>query len=100
MFRRLGGKRAPEDPPTDLEARRERMVRSQIVARDIRDRRVLDAMREIPREAFVPEAGRKDAYADSPISIEHGQTISQPFTVAFMAESLQLRGDEKVLEVG
>ncbi len=76
------------------------MVRTQIASRGVRNSRVLDAMRETPREAFVPDAKPDDIYADSPLSIGHGQMISQPFTVAFMAAALQLTGNESVLEIG
>ena len=76
------------------------MVASQLAARGIRDPRVLDAMRTVPREAFVPEYLRESAYLDSPLPIGSGQTISQPHVVAFMIEALDLKGGEKVLEIG
>jgi protein-L-isoaspartate(D-aspartate) O-methyltransferase len=76
------------------------MVRFQIASRGVRDERVLDAMRRIPRDRFVPAANRADAWADRPVPIGHGQTISQPFMVALMSEALGLRGSERVLEVG
>jgi protein-L-isoaspartate(D-aspartate) O-methyltransferase len=76
------------------------MVRTQLEARDIRDRRVLDAMRTVPRHRFVPEPARWLAYADRPLPIGRGQTISQPYVVAFMAQALRLRPGDKVLEVG
>jgi protein-L-isoaspartate(D-aspartate) O-methyltransferase len=76
------------------------MVRNQIAARGIRDRRVLRAMRQIPRHIFVPFRYSSEAYDDCPLPIGSGQTISQPYIVAFMAESLQLRGDERILEIG
>jgi protein-L-isoaspartate(D-aspartate) O-methyltransferase len=76
------------------------MVREQLQARDIRDGRVLAAMRAVPRDRFVPEPLRSRAYSDAPLPIGHGQTISQPYIVAFMAQALRLRGDERVLEVG
>jgi protein-L-isoaspartate(D-aspartate) O-methyltransferase len=76
------------------------MVRDQLQAREIRDTRVLDAMRAVPRNRFVSERFRRYAYSDTPLPIGRGQTISQPYVVAFMAEALQLRGDERVLEVG
>ncbi len=78
----------------------ERMVRLQIESRQVTDRRVLDAMRRVPRHLFVPSGGRAAAYEDRPVSIGHGQTISQPYIVAFMIELLELRGSERVLEVG
>jgi protein-L-isoaspartate(D-aspartate) O-methyltransferase len=78
----------------------ERMVRLQIESRQVRDRRVLDVMRRVPRHLFVPSGGRASAYEDRPVDIGHGQTISQPYIVAFMTELLELRGGERVLEVG
>ena len=78
----------------------ERMIRDQIVARGITDPRVLDAFRATPREWFVPVQYRASAYEDSPLPLVRGQTISQPFIVAFMTEQLRLKGDEKVLEIG
>lgn len=79
---------------------RERMVEEQLRARDISDRRVLAAMRQVPRHLFVPENKRHLAYADAPLPIGQGQTISQPYVVALMTQLLELKGDEKVLEVG
>jgi protein-L-isoaspartate(D-aspartate) O-methyltransferase len=76
------------------------MIATQLRPRGIRDKRVLRAMAEIPREQFVPAEARVQAYADEPIHIGYGQTISQPFMVALAAEELRLRGDESVLEVG
>lgn len=81
-------------------AEREAMVRDQLRARDIRDPRVLEAMRKVRRDRFVPEPLRRYAYADEPLPIGRGQTISQPYVVAFMAEALKLRGQERILEVG
>jgi protein-L-isoaspartate(D-aspartate) O-methyltransferase len=78
----------------------QRMVRLQIENRDIRDPRVLDAMRWVPRHLFVPVGSRATAYEDHPVSIGHRQTISQPYMVAFMTDALELRGGEKVLEIG
>lgn len=75
-------------------------VLTQVEARGVRDRLVLEAMRAVPRELFVPEALRSEAYQDYPLAIGSGQTISQPFIVAFMIEALRLRGSEKVLEIG
>jgi protein-L-isoaspartate(D-aspartate) O-methyltransferase len=76
------------------------MVARDIAGRDVRDERVLAAMRKVAREAFVPERLREAAYEDTPLSIGSGQTISQPYIVAFMIEALQLEGGEKVLEIG
>src|SRR5512140_1696095 len=76
------------------------MVEEQIAARGIHDPRVLEAMRTVPRhELILPEASEW-AYADAPVTIGHGQTISQPYIVALMTELLQLSGDECVLDVG
>ncbi len=79
---------------------RERMVREQIEGRGIRDARVLAAMRWVPRHLFVPPAVAREAYGDHPLPIGHGQTISQPYIVAFMTEAVGLKGGERVLEVG
>ncbi len=76
------------------------MVERQLVARDIRDERVLEAMRTVPRHEFVPEELGDLAYEDHPLPIGRGQTISQPYIVAAMAQALALRGAERVLEVG
>lgn len=76
------------------------MVETQLVRRGIRDARVLEAMAAIPREQFVPEEFRDATYADAPLPIGFGQTITQPYMTALMLELLELRGDEKVLEVG
>jgi protein-L-isoaspartate(D-aspartate) O-methyltransferase len=81
-------------------SRRKAWVAHHIAARGVRDPRVLAAMADVRRELFVPADEREAAYADRPLSIGHGQTISQPFIVAYMIEALQLRGDEKVLEIG
>lgn len=79
---------------------RDAFVHRQIEARGVHDRRVLDAMRTVPRELFVPEDQRPHAYEDGPLPIGAGQTISQPYIVGFMIAALVLRGGEKVLEVG
>ena len=83
-----------------FEAARERMVREQIADRGVKDPRVLQALRSVPREAFVDTSMRDRAYEDRPLPIGHGQTISQPYIVARMCELLALRGDERVLEIG
>jgi protein-L-isoaspartate(D-aspartate) O-methyltransferase len=80
--------------------RRERFVREQIEARGVRDPLVVKAMRKVRRELFVPEHLKEEAYVDSPLPIGGGQTISQPYIVAFMVEALALQGGEKVLEIG
>jgi len=79
---------------------RKEMVARNIAARGVRDELVLEAMRKVPRELFLPERLREFAYEDSPLPIAGEQTISQPYIVAFMAEALTLRGGEKVLEIG
>jgi len=79
---------------------RRRMVRRQIEARGVRDTAVLRAMREVPRHRFVPEVPPAAAYMDRPLSIGHGQTISQPYMVAFMAEAASVDPDDRVLEIG
>jgi protein-L-isoaspartate(D-aspartate) O-methyltransferase len=87
-------------PGSDFAREREEMVTSQIAARGVRDPRTLAAMRKVPRHLFVPAASVSQAYEDYPLPIGHGQTISQPYIVAFMTEALSLRGGETVLEVG
>jgi protein-L-isoaspartate(D-aspartate) O-methyltransferase len=77
-----------------------RMVGDQIEDRGVRNRSVLRAMRSVPRHRFVPEALQSRAYADEPLPIGFGQTISQPYIVAYMTEALSLAGNEKVLEIG
>lgn len=76
------------------------MVESQIKARGVKDKKVLDAMRKVPRQAFVPESMVSYAYNDEPLPIGDGQTISQPYIVAYMTEKLSLNKEDKVLEVG
>ena len=85
---------------TDFSGLRESMVVNQVAARGVRSGNVLNAMREVPRELFLPSELAAFAYEDSPLSIAAGQTISQPYIVAFMIEALGLRGGEKVLEIG
>lgn len=84
----------------DFKKLRELMVETQLIPRGIRDRRVLDAMRKVPRHLFVPEFIRHSAYDDMALPIGDDQTISQPYMVAVMTELLELKGFEKVLEVG
>jgi protein-L-isoaspartate(D-aspartate) O-methyltransferase len=85
---------------TDLAQARERMVDMQIAGRGVRDERVLEAMREVPREAFVDPGLSELAYEDSPLPIGEGQTISQPYVVALMIEAAQVQPGDRVLEVG
>jgi protein-L-isoaspartate(D-aspartate) O-methyltransferase len=84
----------------DFAKRREAMVEHKIAGRGVRSSPVLEAMRTVPREAFLPEHLREFAYEDSPLPIAEGQTISQPYIVALMTEALQLTGGEDVLEIG
>lgn len=79
---------------------RDRMVRDQIERRGIKDKRVLEAMREVPRHLFVPERNREHAYEDRALSIEKGQTISQPYIVALMTELARIQPGSRVLEIG
>ena len=79
---------------------RDRMVRTQIAARGVRDPRVLEAMREIPREVFVDTAYRDEAYADHPLPIGDGQTVTQPYVAARMTELLDIQPSDRVLEIG
>jgi protein-L-isoaspartate(D-aspartate) O-methyltransferase len=89
------------DPAQDPLARaRLAMVTGQIAARGVKDPRVLDAMRAVPRHEFVPATLREDAYGDSPLPIGHGQTISQPYIVALMTELARPSPSDRVLEVG
>lgn len=84
----------------DYSELRKKMVEEQLIARGIKNRRVLDVFRKIERHKFVPEDLASSAYADFPLSIGAGQTISQPYIVALMTECLDLKGGEKVLEIG
>lgn len=79
---------------------RQRMVETQLIPRGIKDKRVLDAVKKVPRHPFVDEAFYGQAYGDFPLPIGEEQTISQPFMVAVMTEALELKGDERVLELG
>jgi protein-L-isoaspartate(D-aspartate) O-methyltransferase len=94
------GPAVPGARGTDPARAREEMVAAQIEARGVRDARTLAAMRKVPRHLFVPPDLAGVAYGDSPLPIGQGQTISQPYIVAFMTEALGLRGGETVLEVG
>jgi protein-L-isoaspartate(D-aspartate) O-methyltransferase len=92
--------RNPAEDPDDYAVARQKMVREQLVAREIRDARVLEAMGSVPRHEFVPPNRRDRAYQDRPLPIGHEQTISQPYIVAVMSEIAELQPGEKVLEVG
>ena len=76
------------------------MVAEQIRARGVADERVLDALTRVPRDRFIPEALRNDAHGDYPVPIGHGQTISQPYIVAYMTEALRVEPRHRVLEIG
>ena len=84
----------------DWNTERRRMVEVQLRARDIRQARVLEVMRTVPRHLFVPEPERDRAYSDTPLPIGHGQTISQPYIVAFMTQELDIEPGHRVLEIG
>jgi protein-L-isoaspartate(D-aspartate) O-methyltransferase len=91
---------AERQPGTDWNRARTTMVEEQIIARDIKSPRVLEAMRTVPRHEFVPAAWRAGAYEDTPLPIGHDQTISQPYIVAYMSEALDLDPSHRVLEIG
>ena len=84
----------------DFSKTRLKMVEDQLIARGIKDPRVISAMKKVPRHLFVEEALQGQAYSDHPLPIGEKQTISQPYMVALMTEALQLKGNEKVLEIG
>lgn len=88
------------NPSHQYDAARRRMVEDQLIAKGIKDERVLAAMRKVPRHLFVEEAFRERAYGDHALPIGEKQTISQPYMVALMSEALALTGTEKVLEIG
>ena len=95
------GKRGSESTlKGDFKAMREKMVETQIKARGVRDPRVLSALLKVERHRFVPKEYLNSAYSDQPLPIGEGQTISQPYIVALMTELIELKGDEKVLEIG
>jgi len=87
-------------PPDNMTVARRRMVEEQLRSRGIKDQRVLSAMAKVPRHLFVPPGLEGQAYSDRALPIDEGQTISQPYMVAIMTESLELGGGEKVLDVG
>lgn len=89
---------SPQEP--DRQSQRTLMVDQQIAGRGIKDSRVLKAMRKVPRHRFVPDDLSTVAYEDGPLPIGYGQTISQPYIVAYMTEAVELTGKEKVLEIG
>src|SRR6056297_2043026 len=89
-----------ENQKEEFRERRETMVEEQIKRRGVSDPLVIDAMLSTPRHLFVAENRREHAYQDRPLSIQYGQTISQPYIVAYMTETLKLEPGDKVLEVG
>ena len=89
-----------QEQQTDYETLRHAMVKNQIIARGVKDKRVLDAMMSVPRHLFMPESDAHQAYADEPQPIGKGQTISQPYIVAFMTEQLKVDKNSRVLEIG
>jgi protein-L-isoaspartate(D-aspartate) O-methyltransferase len=91
---------APDSEDRGFALAREEMVAKQIEARGVKDKATLAAMRKVPRHLFVPPEARGQAYEDHPLPIGHGQTISQPYIVAFMTGAAGLRGGETVLEIG
>jgi protein-L-isoaspartate(D-aspartate) O-methyltransferase len=95
-----GGDQVRALDDSSYDAARESMVREQIVARGIREPRVVEAMRQVPRHLFIPSAERDRAYADSPVPIGEGQTISQPYIVALMTELVRPQPGDVALEVG
>jgi protein-L-isoaspartate(D-aspartate) O-methyltransferase len=95
-----GEKLSESNSRGDFKAMREKMVETQIKGRGVKDPRVLSALRKVERDRFVPEEYLNSAYSDQPLPIGEGQTISQPYIVALMTELLDLKGDEKVLEIG
>jgi len=96
----VGCMTAGQSSESDLQARRHEMVEQQIRQRGVTDARVLEAMRTVPRERFVPPELLRQAYDDGPLPIGAGQTISQPYIVAYMTEVLNVAPSHKVLEVG
>lgn len=88
------------DEPEEMRRKRLEMVSRQIAARGIRDADVLEAMRSVPRHLFVPQGLQDRAYGDSPLPIDAGQTISQPYIVALMTELLELEPKQRILEIG
>jgi protein-L-isoaspartate(D-aspartate) O-methyltransferase len=95
-----GGDQVRALDDSSYDAARETMVRDQIVARDIRDPRVIEAMRRVPRHLFVPPAERDRAHVDAPLPIGEGQTISQPYIVALMTQLVRPQPGDRALEIG
>jgi protein-L-isoaspartate(D-aspartate) O-methyltransferase len=99
-FSHLSVEKIAASDPDKTVSQRDRMVRDHLIARGIRDRRVLEAMKKIPRHLFVDESLKGRAYGDHPLPIGEGQTISQPYVVAWMTEALKLKSSDRVLEIG
>ncbi|MBI5417455.1 protein-L-isoaspartate(D-aspartate) O-methyltransferase [Candidatus Poribacteria bacterium] len=89
-----------EEKVDEYDKLRKDMVQYQIQERNVKDEKVLEVMRKVPRHKFIPEDSRKYAYQDRPLPIGEGQTISQPYIVAFMTEALKVKSSDKVLEIG
>ena len=100
LLKAAPNKTAPAFPDAKYQEQRQAMVQNQIAKRGVEDPTVLEAMRAVPRHELVPENRERQAYEDRPLPIGHGQTISQPFIVAYMTERLKLDPDDRVLEVG
>ena len=99
VFSSIFGRKTKSNKPT-IDNDRHRMVEEQIISRGVRDEKVLNAMKKVPRHLFIPTKFWDEAYEDHPIPIEEGQTISQPYIVAYMTELLELKEGDKVLEIG
>ncbi len=101
MGRPCFGQGTQDDSAADLwSIQRRIMVETQIKNRGVKDKRVLEAMKKVERQMFVPAAWMSDAYNDTPLPIGLGQTISQPYITALMTERLQVEKDQKILEIG
>ena len=98
--KKMTSNRSTDKKERDWNHERSQMIGGQLESRGISDKRVLQAMGKVPRHNFVPLDSRESAYADGPLPIGEGQTISQPYMVALMTQCLELKGDEKVLEIG
>lgn len=96
----MNSKRSADKKERDWEQERLLMVEGQLKSRGISDERVLQAMGKVPRHHFVPQDCRKSAYVDGPLPIGEGQTVSQPYMVGLMTQCLELKGNDKVLEIG
>jgi protein-L-isoaspartate(D-aspartate) O-methyltransferase len=95
-----GQQKQPSSEEAEFARLREQMVREQLQGRDIKDQRVLEAMLKVPRHEFVPRDFARSAYNDGALPLKMGQTISQPYIVAYMTQALELKGTERILEIG